>query len=151
MCELPAMSPASRRYSFSLLAASVLGLTGVALGAMGAHTLKVTLIERGMTQAWETAARYHLFHAVAALGAAAWIRIVSGKTNPRAMTWAVRLWCVGTVLFSGSLYWLALGGPRWLGPVTPLGGIALMAGWLLVGIAAFKQNSVPYSASDSHS
>ena len=53
------------------------------------------------------------------------------------MEWAARLWLIGVVLFSGSLYWLAVGGPRWLGPVTPLGGVALMAGWLLVAVAAF--------------
>ena len=51
--------------------------------------------------------------------------------------WAVRLWAAGTVLFSGSLYALALGGPRWLGPVTPLGGAALIAGWVLAAAAAF--------------
>ena len=52
------------------------------------------------------------------------------------MLWATRFWVGGVVLFSGSLYWLALGGPRWLGPVTPLGGIALMLGWGLLVIAA---------------
>jgi uncharacterized membrane protein YgdD (TMEM256/DUF423 family) len=52
------------------------------------------------------------------------------------LLWAARAWVVGVLLFSGSLYWLALGGPRWLGPVTPVGGIALMAGWALCGLAA---------------
>jgi uncharacterized membrane protein YgdD (TMEM256/DUF423 family) len=101
--------------------------------------LKATLIERGMMQAWETGSRYHLFHAVALLGAAAWTRAASGSNDARLMFWAARLWCLGIVLFSGSLYWLALGGPRWLGPVTPLGGVALMAGWLLLAVAAFSK------------
>lgn len=137
MCERRGMTNEPKQFSFPLLAAGILGLTGVALGAMGAHALKAMLLERGMTQAWETAARYHLFHAVAALGAAAWIRNASAIATTHAMLWATRLWVIGTLLFSGSLYWLALGGPRWLGPVTPLGGLALMAGWLLVVIAAF--------------
>ena len=126
---------------FPLLAAGILGLTGVALGAMGAHALKVTLAERGMMQAWETGARYHLFHAVALLGIAAWSRdLVAQSRDAGLMTWTARCWLVGTVLFSGSLDWLALGGPRWLGPVTPLGGVALMLGWLLVAIAAMRKN-----------
>jgi uncharacterized membrane protein YgdD (TMEM256/DUF423 family) len=137
MCERHRMSREPKQLSFPLLAAGILGLSGVALGAMGAHALKATLIERGMTQAWETAARYHIVHAVAALGIAAWLRAVPLGAKVSAMEWAARLWTVGVVLFSGSLYWLALGGPRWLGPVTPLGGLALMVGWLLVAVAAF--------------
>jgi uncharacterized membrane protein YgdD (TMEM256/DUF423 family) len=134
------MSTATRGgYSFPLLAAGLLGLTGVAIGAFGAHALKATLMERGMIQAWETGSRYHLFHAIALVGLAAWVRGVSANDGGRLMGWASSLWCIGIVLFSGSLYWLALGGPRWLGPVTPLGGVALMAGWLLVAIAAFSK------------
>lgn len=124
-----------------LLAAGLFGLTGVALGAIGAHALKATLIERGMAQAWETAARYHLFHALALLAAAVWIRIGDAEDAARRFVWAGRCWSVGIVLFSGSLYWLALGGPRWLGPVTPLGGLAMMAGWLFVAIAAFAKRA----------
>ena len=133
------MSNASRGYSFPLLAAGVLGLLGVAIGAFGAHALKATLIERGMMQAWETGSRYHLLHAMALVGVAAWVRGVEASHGARLMDWAARLWCLGIVLFSGSLYWLALGGPRWLGPVTPFGGVALMAGWLLLAIAAFSK------------
>jgi uncharacterized membrane protein YgdD (TMEM256/DUF423 family) len=133
------MTKGSRGYCFPLLAAGLLGLIGIALGAFGAHALKATLIERGMMQAWETGSRYHLFHAVALLGVSAWIQIGAASPGARLMFWAARLWCLGVVLFSGSLYWLALGGPRWLGPVTPFGGVALMAGWLLVAIAAFSR------------
>lgn len=135
------MSNVSTRFCFPLLAASILGLTGVALGAFGAHALKPTLMARGMTIAWETATRYHLLHAVAVFGVAAWIRAAPIGAGARLHLWAARCWCAGIVLFSGSLYWLALGGPRWLGPVTPFGGVALMAGWLLVGIAAFKRDA----------
>ena len=124
---------------FPLLGAGMLGLTGVALGAFGAHGLKAVLIERGMTQAWETGARYHLLHAIALIGVAAWLRATTPGTAGRWMSGAARCWVAGTVLFSGSLYWLALGGPRWLGPVTPLGGIILIAGWLLLLVAAWQR------------
>ena len=132
------MTNGSRGYSFPLLAAGVLGLTGVAIGAFGAHAWKATLIERGMMQAWETGSRYHLLHAVAMIGLAAWTRAASGNSEMR-LIWVARLWCIGLILFSGSLYWLALGGPRWLGPITPFGGVALMAGWLLLALAAFSK------------
>lgn len=135
------MTHGSRIFCFPLLAAGVLGLTGVGLGAMGAHALRASLTERGMFQAWETASRYHLFHAVALLGLAAWVRHGGAEPGARTLFWAARCWCGGVLLFSGSLYWLALGGPRWLGPVTPLGGVALMAGWLLVALAAFARRA----------
>ncbi|MES2692567.1 MAG: DUF423 domain-containing protein [Verrucomicrobiota bacterium] len=126
--------------TFALAAAGILGLTGVALGAFGAHALKATLLERGMTVAWETGSRYHLLHAVALLGLAGWLRATpAGSGNAGGLLWAARLWCLGTVMFSGSLYWLAVGGPRWLGPITPFGGVALMGGWLLVLVAAFAK------------
>lgn len=134
------MTAPTKAFRFPMVAAGILGLSGVALGALGAHALKVTLAERGTAVAWETAARYHLFHAVALLGLAAWLRAApSAAPGARWLAWAARGWCAGLVLFSGSLYWLALGGPRWLGPVTPLGGIALMLGWLAVVIAAWAK------------
>ncbi len=134
------MKGSERGYIFSSVAAGFLGLTGVALGALGAHALKGRLMERGTMAAWETGAQYHLFHAVATLAVAVWLRAGYGGGATNSMLWAARLWCAGTLLFSGSLYWLALGGPRWLGPVTPLGGLALMLGWLLVAIAAFRRS-----------
>lgn len=124
---------------FSLLIAGILGLTGVALGAMGAHQLEPTLTQRGMLHAWETGSRYHIIHAVALLALAGWQQ-ARGAAASSAATWAARCWMVGTLLFSGSLYLLALGGPRWLGPVTPLGGVALLAGWAcVVGAALAKE------------
>jgi len=90
-----------------------------------------------MLEVWETAVRYQLLHAVALAGAAGWLRAGSGASG----TWAVRLWIAGVVLFSGSLYGLALGGPRWLGPVTPLGGASLIAGWAC--LAAFAWSLKP--------
>jgi len=115
--------------------AGAIGASGVALGAFGAHLLRASLDAAGMREAWETAVRYQLVHAAALLGLAGWLRSAEGRAGARA-AWAARLWVAGTLLFSGSLYGLALGGPRWLGPVTPLGGLALIAGWLLAAAAA---------------
>lgn len=131
------MTVATKRFRGPLVAAGFFGLTGVALGAMGAHALATRLAERGMTANWETAATYHLFHAVALLAAAAWLR--GAAAGAARMVWAARCWSAGIVLFSGSIYLLALGGPRWLGPVTPLGGVALMAGWACALAAAWDK------------
>lgn len=125
-------------YRSTLLTAAILGLTGVALGAFGAHALKEWLLERGMTVPWETAARYQLIHAVALVGLAAWMRSVTGTALKRA-SWAALGWTIGAVLFCGSLYGLAAGGPRWLGPVTPLGGIAFLIGWACLGASALAK------------
>ena len=133
------MTPRSR---FPLLAAGIFGLTGVALGALGTHAVAAELAARGTTHAWDTAARYHLFHAVALLCVAIWLRSAAGIAIKR-ISWALQCWSVGIVLFSGSLYGLALGGPRWLGPVTPIGGLALMAGWVCVIAAACAKEESP--------
>ena len=134
------MAATSKPFCFPLFAAGILGLSGVALGAIGAHAFKATLLERGMSQSWETAARYHLFHALAVLAAAAWMRAKPVGWGARLLNWAAKGWCAGVVLFSGSLYWWALGGPRWLIHATPIGGIVLLLGWLFVVIAAFAKD-----------
>jgi uncharacterized membrane protein YgdD (TMEM256/DUF423 family) len=115
-----------------LLVAGLLGFTGVALGAFGAHALKETLTTRGSVATWQTAVLYHLVHAVALLAVASQ---AGGPINAR---WIALCWSAGVVLFSGSLYWLALGGPKLLGPVTPLGGLAFLAGWGLVAWNALQ-------------
>jgi uncharacterized membrane protein YgdD (TMEM256/DUF423 family) len=124
----------------TLLAAGLLGATGVAFGALGAHALQGFLLERGMTSAWETAAHYHIIHSVALLAAAAWLRSAAGAVQRR-LGWAAACWVAGTVLFSGSLYGMALGGPHWLWPATPLGGLALLAGWLCVAASALAKEN----------
>ena len=115
--------------------AGTLGATGVILGAFGAHALREALERAGTREVWDTASKYQLLHAAALLGFAGWLRASPGVPG-RCAAWAVRLWALGIVLFSGSLYALALGGPRWLGPVTPLGGAALIAAWVLAACAA---------------
>lgn len=104
---------------------------GVALGAFGAHGLKKRLTP-DMLGVFEIGVRYQLYHALALLvaGAAA-SRLAAGALQ--AAGW---LFVTGTLVFSGSLYVLALSGRKWLGAVTPLGGLALLAGWAALARAA---------------
>jgi uncharacterized membrane protein YgdD (TMEM256/DUF423 family) len=136
----PIFTATMKRFrQFDILSAGMLGFSGVALGAFGAHALKARLVAAGRLDAWETAVQYQLIHAVALLGVA-WL--ARAGQNPRLARWlgrASRAWSAGAALFSGTLYWLALGGPRWLGPLTPLGGTLLLAGWGFVIAGAFAK------------
>ncbi len=124
-------------------AAIIAGL-GVALGAFGAHALKDTLAESGTTETWKTAVFYHLVHAVAAWGTY-FCPILTNKLNQR----AAACWLSGIILFSGSLYILALGGPRWLGPITPLGGLLFMIGWGWAAAAVWRSAQNDHTPSGS--
>lgn len=114
-----------------LLWAGLYGGSGVIFGAFGAHALAARLAEDGMASAWETAVAYQMWHALALLGLAALHKDISAGPSATA-------WILGVLLFSGSLYGLALGGPPWLGPVTPLGGLLLIAGWAGVVVKALR-------------
>jgi len=117
-----------------LVIASVFGLTGVALGAFGAHSLRST-ISSDMLAVFETGVRYQMYHAFA-LFVASW----SLKARPsRKFRNAAWLFVVGVILFSGSLYALAVTGIRSLGFVTPLGGLSLLAGWLALGLGFWEK------------
>lgn len=122
-----------------LALAGLLGAAGVGLGAFGAHGLKARLGADGL-DTWQTAVTYHLVHALALLAVGVWSRAaaLSGQPAPGSLDGAGWLFALGVLLFSGSLYVLALGGPRWLGPVTPLGGVAFIAGWLLLAWTALR-------------
>ena len=100
-------------------------MTAVAAGAFGTHGLRERLPE-SLLEIFQTGARYQMYHALALL-AVAWAGTRWPGTAITASGW---LFIAGTVLFSGSLYALALSGARWLGPVTPIGGLALLLGWL---------------------
>lgn len=117
------------------LLGSFFGLTGVSLGAFGAHALDARLEALDTKAVWETAVDYQMWHALALL-VLAW----SPKASRR-LSIAGACFGVGTLLFSGSLYWLALEGPRWLGPVTPIGGLLFIVGWLLLIATAFERES----------
>lgn len=108
---------------FALIGA-ISGMTAVAAGAFASHALKQRLPTE-MLDVFETAARYQIYHALAMI-AVAW---AAGRWGVPQLTWAGWLFVAGTVLFSGSLYTLALSGIRTLGAVTPLGGICFLAGW----------------------
>lgn len=118
------------------LTAALLGFTGVALGALGAHGVKHLLA--GAADAahrldwWETAARYHLAHALAA-GLAA---VLAPSSRPA--RWAGGLFAAGTLLFSGSLYLMALLGQTWPAAVTPVGGLLFLSGWAAFGVGAWR-------------
>jgi uncharacterized membrane protein YgdD (TMEM256/DUF423 family) len=126
---------APMNHRIALAWAGGLGAAGVVLGALGAHPLKAALVAGGNRDAWDTAVTFQLVHAAALLGFAGWLRSSPAPAG-RCAAWAPRLWILGTLLFSGSIYGLAMGGPRLLGPATPLGGLALIAGWALAGLAA---------------
>lgn len=109
--------------------AALLGALAVAAGAFGAHALKDHLDPAALAT-WETAARYHLVHALAALYAAE--RAV--RTADGAARAAAAVFLVGIAVFAGSLYALALGAPRILGAVAPVGGATLILGWVLLAV-----------------
>lgn len=110
-------------------AAAFLGFLGVALGAFGAHALKPTLLQHGTIDIWNKAVLYHLVHAVALLA------LASIGIQKRG---AFICFVLGILLFSGSLYLLALTNARWLGPITPIGGICFLAGWAWLIISPLR-------------
>lgn len=118
----------SKHRSLVVLGAALGGL-GVMLGAFGAHALKSRLNAEALGW-WQTAVQYEMWHALAvlAIGLSNWPR-------GRLPAW---LFAAGVMVFSGTLYAMALGGPRWLGAVTPLGGLAMIAGWALLAFRAVR-------------
>jgi uncharacterized membrane protein YgdD (TMEM256/DUF423 family) len=123
------------------LIAGALGFGGVILGALGAHALKAQLAATGQANAWSTAVLYNLIHAVAILAVALRLGNSEASANSRLLSAAAGCWASGVVMFSGSLYALSLGSPHWLGPITPLGGVLLLAGWGCVAAASIKSSS----------
>ena len=120
----------------TLLIAATNGLLAVALGAFGAHGLK-NKISANLISAYETAVQYHFYHALALLAVGVLLLFI-GEKNKLLLQITGSLFITGILFFSGSLYLLALGGPNWLGPITPLGGIMLMAAWLALIFAVYK-------------
>jgi uncharacterized membrane protein YgdD (TMEM256/DUF423 family) len=117
--------------NFFATVGAVSAFVSVAAGAFGAHALRDRL-EPDLLAVFETGARYQMYHALA-LFAVAWIATAAPSGWA---TWAGRLFLIGTLVFSGSLYALALSGVRTLGAITPFGGVAFLAGWLCLAVAA---------------
>jgi uncharacterized membrane protein YgdD (TMEM256/DUF423 family) len=107
---------------------------GVAAGAFGAHGLK-SMLSPDILQTYETAVRYHMYHAFGLIAAG----LLSSASNESKVRLAGYCFITGTVVFSGSLYALTLTGIRWFGAATPFGGIAFIAGWIVLAIAAYQQ------------
>jgi uncharacterized membrane protein YgdD (TMEM256/DUF423 family) len=118
----------------AIVAASLLMAAAVALGAFGAHALKAR-VAPDMLAVWQTGVTYHAWHALALflLGL-----LMLHAPASIALRYAAWLFVAGILLFAGSLYLLALGGPRWFGAITPFGGVAFIAGWIAVAIAALR-------------
>ena len=129
------MTRGFRSLQFGILGA-VFAATAVGAGAFGAHALK-TIVTPPMLAVYETAVRYQMYHALG-LFVVAWL---CGDTiDP----WAARagwLFCAGILLFSGSLYIVALAGMPWVGALTPLGGLAFIAGWLCIAWALWRNGA----------
>ena len=119
---------------FTIIAA-ISGFLAVALGAFGAHGLRDILDPHAMA-IFETGVRYQMLHTLALLGVA-----VLNRPATRLLTLSGGFFVVGILLFSGSLYLLALGGPSWLGPITPLGGLSFLSGWALLAVWAVRQRN----------
>jgi uncharacterized membrane protein YgdD (TMEM256/DUF423 family) len=124
------------------------GAIAVALGALGAHFLKSKLEAGFITEinlhTFDTAVKYQIYHAIALLA----VSLLADKFKDKLFLKAGYCFMIGTVLFSGSLYLLSLAGIfgltniHWLGPITPVGGLFFIAGWILLGCAALKRNTI---------
>lgn len=121
---------------FFIIAGAVNAAIAVAFGAFGAHALKEKLSEHYLA-VWETAVQYQMFHAIGllAIGILMNSSLFGASTQ---LTWSGYLLLAGIIIFSGSLYILSLSGIGILGAITPIGGVAFIAGWIMLIIAAVK-------------
>jgi uncharacterized membrane protein YgdD (TMEM256/DUF423 family) len=120
-----------------LLAASISGALAVCLGAFAAHGLKARLSAE-LLSAFRTGVDYQFYHTFALLAVALLLKHIGLSALLNTAGW---LFLLGILLFSGSLYAMALGGPKWLGPVTPLGGLCFIVGWACMAWAAATNNT----------
>ena len=117
-----------------LLTAAVLGGLSVGIGAFGAHALRATLEAVGRLETFETAVKYQFYHTLALLA----IGILMYHIPDKRLGYAAIAMLVGIIIFSGSLYVLCLTGVRWLGAVTPIGGVVLIVGWVLLALSVYR-------------
>ncbi len=114
-----------------ILLGGLFGAAAVALGAFGAHGLRNSVDAQGL-ETWQTAAHYHLIHAVMLV----LVGVLTAHNSSKALRVAGWLFVAGMLIFGGTLYVLVLTGMKWLGAITPLGGICLIAGWLCLAVAS---------------
>ena len=122
------MTPHSARVRF----AALFGALAVILGAFGAHSFNAVLRANETVEIWKTASQYHLAHALALL-----VLGLAGGTE-RFATCSWRCLAIGACIFSGSLYVLALSNIKWLGAITPVGGVFMIVGWVLVAAPRWR-------------
>ena len=113
---------------------AVFALIAVAAGAFGAHALADRL-SAAQLATYETAARYQMYHAFALI-AVSWA--MAHWPQATQLVWSGRLFIIGIVIFCATLYGIALGGPRWLGAITPIGGVCMIAGWATAAWAVWR-------------
>lgn len=118
-----------------LIMGSVLAGLAVVAGAFGTHGLKSKITPEDIA-VFETAVKYQMYHALALLI----IGLMGFNFSPIVIKWPAILMSVGVLIFSGSLYAIVLGGIRWMGAVTPLGGILLIVSWLLLAYNIYKSS-----------
>jgi uncharacterized membrane protein YgdD (TMEM256/DUF423 family) len=121
-----------------VMTGGIFGFLGVAIGAFGAHALKAVLAANEMTQTFQTGVQYHLTHALALLLVSALYPHLKPNRGLRTVGW---LFTAGILLFSGSLYALAITNIKILGAITPLGGVCFLAGWFLLIATASRQTN----------
>jgi uncharacterized membrane protein YgdD (TMEM256/DUF423 family) len=119
---------------FFLLAGSLLMALSVAIGAFGAHGLKDILAKTQRAETFETAVKYQFYHSLGML----FLGLLLIHFQHRLLNYAGYSFIAGILIFSGSLYVLSLTGIRWLGAITPLGGLGFIAGWVLIFIALLQ-------------
>jgi uncharacterized membrane protein YgdD (TMEM256/DUF423 family) len=107
--------------------AGILGALAVGIGAFGAHGLQPILESHARIETFETAVKYHFYHAIAILAIAIWLNVQPERQYLKRVIWSI---FIGIIIFSGSLYILSLTGISWLGAITPIGGVAFIFGWL---------------------
>ena len=117
-----------------LLIASVSGAVSVMLGAFGAHAFKATLEASGRLETYETAVKYQFYHTIALL----LIGVLMTRLESRSLDYAAIAMIVGIIIFSGSLYILCMTGIKWLGAITPIGGVGMIVGWVLLFLAVYR-------------
>ena len=122
--------------SIFLILGALSALTGVGLGAFGAHGLK-TMLAPEMLAVYKTGVTYQMWHALGLI----LIALLRQQSRGKLLIWAGWSMFAGIILFSGSLYLLAILNAKWLGMITPLGGLAFLLAWMLVVIFAWRQNS----------
>ncbi len=117
-----------------LIIGSILGMIGVGIGAFGAHLLE-PIIGSQLLQTFKTGVEYHFVHTLAILIVAVLAGVIGESSLLR---WAGRLFTIGVIIFSGSLYVLSITGIKVLGAITPIGGVCFIAGWIMLGLVGAK-------------